>query len=61
VNDYLVIESKDLGSLCKRVVEGMDDGYYPLGNITVFEGYVDDPEEVKIDRIFYQSMASYKQ
>jgi hypothetical protein len=39
----------------------MEDGYFPLGNITVFEDYVDDPGEVKLDRTFYQAMASYKQ
>jgi hypothetical protein len=38
----------------------MEDGYFPLGNITVFEHYLDD-EESKIDRIFYQAMAIYKQ
>jgi hypothetical protein len=60
MNDYVVIESVDLGSLCKRVNEGMDDGYYPLGNITVHEHYEED-EESKVDRIFYQAMAKYKQ
>jgi hypothetical protein len=60
MNDYIVVESTDLGSLCRRVIEGMDDGYYPLGNVTVFEHYLED-EESKVDRIFYQAMAKYKQ
>jgi len=60
MNDYLVIESVELGALARRVVEAMNDGYFPLGNITVFEHYLDD-EESKVDRIFYQAMASYKQ
>jgi hypothetical protein len=54
MNDYLVISSENLGALCKRVVEAMEDGYFPLGNVTVFENR--DGE-----RIFYQAMASYKQ
>ena len=61
MNDYLVISSTDLGSLCKRVVEGMDDGYYPLGNVTVFEHFVEEFADSKLDRMFYQAMASYKQ
>jgi hypothetical protein len=60
MNDYLVISSIELNALCRRVVEAMEDGYFPLGNITVFEHYLDD-EESKIDRIFYQAMAIYKQ
>jgi hypothetical protein len=56
MNDYLVIESVELAALAKRVVEAMDDGYFPLGNVTVFED-----ENSKVDRIFYQAMASYKQ
>jgi hypothetical protein len=60
MNDYLVIESVELGALARRVVEAMNDGYYPLGNITVFDHFLDD-EESKVDRIFYQAMASYKQ
>jgi hypothetical protein len=60
MNDYLVIESVELGALARRVVEAMEDGYFPLGNITVFEHYLAD-EESEVDRIYYQAMASYKQ
>jgi hypothetical protein len=61
MNDYLVISSLDLGELCKLVVDAMDDGYYPLGNITVFEHFVEEFDDSKLDRMFYQAMASYKQ
>jgi hypothetical protein len=61
MNDYLVIESLDLAALCKRVVEAMDDGYFPLGNITIFDHFVEEYADSKIDRKFYQAMASYKQ
>jgi hypothetical protein len=57
VNDYIVIESKDLVSLCKRVIEGMDDGYYPVGSLVVYP-FEDDKGN---PCIFYQAMASYKQ
>jgi hypothetical protein len=61
MNDYIVITSVDLGSLCKRVVEGMDEGYYPLGNIAMFGYTPAETEEGQPDRIFYQAMAKYKQ
>jgi hypothetical protein len=61
MNDYLVIESLHLAALCKRVVEAMEDGYFPLGNVTIFEHFVEEFEDSKLDRMFYQAMASYKQ
>jgi hypothetical protein len=54
MNDYLVVQSTDLGALAGRVVEAMNDGYYPLGNVTVFENKDNE-------RIFYQACAKYKQ
>jgi hypothetical protein len=61
MNDYIVIESKDLPSLCKRVVEGMEDGYYPLGNIAMYGRYPAETEDPTLDCTYYQAMASYKQ
>jgi hypothetical protein len=61
MNDYLVISSENLSDLCRAVVEAMDNGYLPLGNITVFEYFVKEFEDSSIDRTFYQSLAKYKQ
>ena len=61
MNDYLVISSVYLNALANRVTEAMNDGYYPLGNVTVFDYYPAETEEGQPDRIFYQAMASYKQ
>jgi hypothetical protein len=38
----------------------MEDGYFPLGNVTVHEYIPSETEDGQPDRIFYQAMASYK-
>lgn len=57
MNDYLVVESQELAAVAKRVVEEMNKGYFPLGNIAIYNTYNLEGDNISI---FYQAMASYK-